>query len=337
MSSRGHFLAAGAACGAFGSIGILRWPGEAAQYSYKLGDNQTPTHPMNVANLEAAKRIADASQGQIEVKVFANSILGGDQQMLEQLRSGALELIQISTNNIGSVIPAASLLSVPFAFKSPQQYQSAANGPLGAYIGNAAGGVGMRKFASSVYGGFFEIQNRLRAIDVPADLKGLKIRVPAGALEVGTFEALGASPTVVTLSEVYTSLQTHIVDAIEVPLLTVRNFKFYEQVQYCSLTHHSGLTYLMFANSIAWERLPKRLQDIVDRELNLAAVAASRSAVSQEGSVEAELTADGMKFNRPATEPFARVMRASGLYGRLRDQSDPRAWEMLEKTTGKLV
>ena len=335
--SRKRLLGLGVGAGAFASVGILRWPGDAAQYTYKLANDQTPTHPMNVTTTDAIKRITEASGGQIEVKLFPSSVLGSDPQMLAQLRSGALELVQMGNNIMGSVIPAAALLSLPFAFKNPQQYQAAASGPLGAYIGDAATKIGLRKFDTSFYGGFFEIQNRLRPINVPADLKGLKIRVPPGPIDVGTFKAFDASPTTITLAEVYTSLQTHVIDGIEVPLPTVRNFKFYEQVKYCSLTHHSGLSYLLFANADAWHRLPKNLQEVLDRELGAAAAAASKSMVAQEVSVEAELTAAGMTFNRPVLEPFSQVIRSSGLYHQLRDQYDPKAFELLEKTTGKLV
>lgn len=335
--SRRRFIVSGAAAGAFASIGILRWPGEAAQFTYKLANDQTLTHPMNVATVDAIKRIGDASGGQLEIKLFPNSELGGDTQMITQLRSGALELLQIGNNILGSVIPSAALLGTPFAFKNAQQYQSAVSGPLGAYIGTAAAAIGLRKFETAFYGGFFEMQNRVRPITAPADLRGLKIRVPAGPIDVGMFKAFDASPTVISLAEVYTSLQTHIVDGIEVPLPTVRNFKFYEQVKFCSLTHHSGLAYIPFANGDAWQRLPKNLQEILDRELNAAAAAGSKLMATQETSVEAELTADGMTFNRPALEPFGEVIRASGLYRRLRDQFDPKGWDMLEKTTGKLV
>jgi tripartite ATP-independent transporter DctP family solute receptor len=335
--SRQRLLALGAGAGAYASIGVLRWPGDAAQFSYKLANDQTPTHPMNVATAEAIKRIGDAAGGQIEVKLFPSSVLGGDTQMLAQTRSGALELVQMGSNILGSVIPSAALLGMPFAFTSPQQFQAGANGPLGAYIGAAGMKIGLRKFETSFYGGFFEMQNRVRPIVAPGDLKGLKIRVPPGPIDVGTFKAFDASPTVISLGDVYTSLQTHLIDGIEVPLPTVRNFKFYEQLKYCSLTHHSGLSYFLFANADAWQRLPKTLQELLDREFTAAAAAATKSMAAQEGSVEVELTGDGMVFNRPALEPFSQVIRASGLYRQWRDQYDLRGWEMLEKTTGKLV
>ncbi len=117
----------------------------------------------------------------------------------------------------------------------------------------------------------------------------------------------------------------------------MRNFKFYEQVKYCSLTHHSGLAYLLFANGNAWQRLPRNLQEIADREFNAAAAAGSKGMAGQEASIETELRSDGMIFNRPALEPFGEVIRASGLYKQLREQYDPKGWDMLEKTTGKLV
>jgi TRAP-type transport system periplasmic protein len=335
--TRRRFLTVGAAAGAFASIGILRRPGEAAEFTFKLANDQTPTHPMNVATVDAIARIKEATSGRLDIKLFHSSILGGDPQMLQQLRSGALEMMQVGNNVLTAVIPSAAQLSMPFAFRTPQQYQAAANGPLGAYIGTAAAALGLRKFETAFYGGFFEIQNHVRPINAPSDLKGLKIRVPPGPIDVGTFKAFDAAPTTITLGEVYTSLQTHVIDGIEVPLPTVRNFKFYEQVKYCSLTHHSGLAYFLTANGDAWKRLPKNLQDIVDREFNVAAASGSKLMASQEGTIEAELTSDGMTFNRPNLEPFSQVIRASGLYKQLRDQYDAKGFEMLEKTTGKLI
>jgi tripartite ATP-independent transporter DctP family solute receptor len=335
--TRARFLATGAAAGTFASIGVLRWPGEAAQFTLKLGNDQTPTHPMNVATTAALDRIREGSNGQLDIHLFGNSILGSDTDMVAQLRTGALEMMQVGNNILGSVIPASSLLSIPFAFRSAEQYQAAADGPLGAYIAAAGEKLGIRKFPTAFYGGFFQIQNRVRPIERPGDLAGLKIRVPAGPIDVGTFRALGAAPTVLNLSEVYTALQTHLVDGIEVPLPTLRNFKFYEQVKYCSLTNHIGLAYLLFANGAAWQRLPSNLQALVERELGAAALGASKAMAAQEVSITGELTTLGVTFNRPAPEPFAQTIRAAGMYKTWRDQFDPKGWDELEKTTGKLT
>lgn len=335
--SRKRALAGGAAAGAFASIAVLRWPAGAAQFTLKLANDQVATHPMNVSNERAAKRIRDASNGQLEIGLFPNSLLGGDTQMLAQLRSGAIDLMQSGNNVLGNVIPAAALLSIPFAFTSQQHYQAAADGPLGAYIGGRAARIGLRAFPTTFYGGFFDIQNRLRPIDAPGDLRGLKLRVPPGPIDVGTFKAFDASPTVITLGEVYTSLQAHLIDGIEVPLPTLQNFKFYEQVKFCSLTQHSALAYLVLANADTWRRLPKNLRDLLDREFDDAAKDAAKLLAAQEATIQSTLTGEGMVFNRPALEPFGRVLRNAGFYRQLRDQSDPQGWDALEKATGKLT
>ncbi|HTX02493.1 MAG TPA: TRAP transporter substrate-binding protein [Candidatus Acidoferrales bacterium] len=335
--SRKRVIASGAAAGAWSSIAFLRYPGEAAQFSFKLANDQTATHPMNVATAAAVKRIQDASNGQIEINVFANSALGSDPQMMTQIRSGALELLQLGSNILGSVVPAAAFLTLPFAFQSSKELLSSSNGPLGAYIAAACERIGIRKFQNGFYGGTFQMQNRLRPINVPGDLRGIKMRVPPGPIDVATFKAFDAAPTVISLAEVYTSLQTHLVDGIEVPLPTVQNFKYYEQVKFCSITNHSSLVYLMLANAAAWQKLPKNLQDILDKELGAAADAASTSMASQEVTIEATLRGEGMEFNRPATEPFRQIIRNSGLYAQWRDQYDPKGWDALEKTTGKLA
>jgi len=335
--SRKQLLAGGAAAGAYASIGFLRWPGEAAQFSYKLANDQTVTHPMNVFTADAVKRIQAATNGRVEIRLFPNSQLGSDPQMIAQTRSGAIEFLQIGNNILGTVIPASALLGVPFAFNNYKQMIVSANGPIGAYIASAADKVGLRKFDGTFYGGTFQTQNRVRPINEPADLKGLKIRVPPGPLDVATFKAFEAAPTVISIAEVYTSLQTHLVDGIEVPLPTVQNFKFYEQVTYCSMTNHSYITYFTFANAEMWQQVPKDVRDVIDRELSVAGSGSTASMGEQEVTIEATLHNEGMTFNRPSVEPFRRIIRGSGLYAEWKEHYDPKGWDALEKTTGKLV
>jgi tripartite ATP-independent transporter DctP family solute receptor len=335
--SRRSLLTSAAAAGAFASIGILRYPGSAAQFTYKLANDQPEAHPLTIFATRAAKAVLEASGGQLEIRVFPSSTLGNDTEMLAQTRSGAIELVQIGNNILANVVPAAALEGIPFAFSSYDQMMSAANGPLGAYIGAQAAKAGLRKFDGSWYGGTFHVENRLRPIVTPDDLKGLKIRVPAGPLDVAIFKAFDASPTVVALADVYTSLQTHLVDGIEVPLPTLDNFHFYEQVKYVSMTGHNVLNYMLFANADAWARLPKSLQDIMDREFVASSASASAMMSANEQSIETKLRSLGLVFNRPDVAPFRGVIKGAGLYGKWRDQYGVEAWNILTKTTGELA
>ena len=334
--TRSRLLGTGAGAGALASVGVLRWPGDAAQFRFKLANDQTALHPMTSESVAAAKRILEASNGQLEITVFPDSALGGDPQMLAQARTGAIELLQTGNNILSSVLPAAALFNIPFAFRSGTELQSAANGPLGTYVGDAIEKLGLHKFPRTFYGGTFQIQNSLRPVNDPADLRGMKIRVPPGQLDVATFKALGVAPTVVSLAEVYTSLMTHLVDGLEAPLPTLQNFKLYEQVRYCALTNHTGLAYFMVANGDAWQRLPAKLQDLVQREFGVAAATASTAFAAQETSIASTLVKEGMAFTHPAPEPFRAIIRNAGLYAGWRAQFDPSGWEALEKTTGPL-
>jgi tripartite ATP-independent transporter DctP family solute receptor len=326
-----------AAAGVVASVGFVRFPGSAAEFTFKLANDQPERHPMTFESIAAAKRVLDASGGQLDIKVFPASTLGGDPQMLAQARSGAIELLQIGNNVAANVVPAAALESIPFAFANHKELMDAANGDLGRLIADGLDKVNLRALAGAFYGGAFQMQSRVAPIEKPADLKGLKMRVPPGPIDVATFKAFGAAPTVITLADVYTSLQTHIIDAIEVPLPTIENFKFYEQIKYCSLTHHANLVYVMVANADAWARLPKKLQDIVAREFGIAADKASAGMLAAEESIETKLRGRGIAFNTPDPEPFRRAVKDAGLYPAWRDQYGADAWHALEKVTGKLA
>ncbi len=333
--SRKHVL--GAAAGAFASVGILRYRGDAAEFSYKLANDTVPTHPLNVSTAAAVKRIQDASGGQLEIRVFENASLGSDPQLLSQVRTGAVEFIEVGNDILGAIVPAAALGTMPFAFSSYQQMETATGGAYGTYVAGLAEKAGIRKFPNAFYAGLFQTESRLGPITTPADLKGLKIRVPPGPLAIAMFKAFDASPTPVSLAEVYTSLQTHLVDALTVPLPVFEKFKFYEQVKYCSLTSHSFVNYLLLGNLAAWQRLPKKLQDIVDREFTQAANEATLSMADQEQNLETTLRGQGMTFNAPALEPFRQVIRSAGLYAQWRQQYDPTAFDLLQKAVGKLA
>ena len=107
----------------------------------------------------------------------------------------------------------------------------------------------------------------MRPISTPADMRGLKIRIQDSPINLALFKALGATPTVTSGAEMYTGLQTHILDGVAVPVVVLETFKLYEVTKYVSYTHHSWNSFTMVANGEAWNRLPKDLQDIVSRNL----------------------------------------------------------------------
>jgi TRAP-type C4-dicarboxylate transport system substrate-binding protein len=235
------------------------------------------------------------------------------------------------------VLPAAALEAIPFAFSSQAEFMKAANGPLGAYLGSAAAKLGLYKFGTTWYGGAWQMQNNLKPIVSPDDLKGIKIRVPPNPVDVSTFRAFGANPVSIGGGQMYIALQTKLVDAVEVPLTSLQTFKLFEVVKYVAITNHNYLSYSMLANADSWQKIPKNLQTIIEHEFNSALSTASAAQLQSEETVEAQLKAEGMIFNRPNVEPFRQVIRNSGLYAQWRDQFAPQGWPVLEKSAGKLI
>src|SRR6202023_101996 len=120
--------------------------------------------------------------------------------------------------------------------------------------------------------GFRQITTSTKPIVTPADLQGMKIRVPVSALWTSLFKSLGASPTGINFAEVYSALQTKLVDGQENPLAIIYAAKLYEVQKYCSLTNHMWDGWWFLANKAAWDKVPATIQEIVAKRINEAAL-----------------------------------------------------------------
>ena len=190
--------------------------------------------------------------------------------MLTQLRSGAIAFFNCPGSILANVVPIAAMEGVAFAFRTLQQACDAMDGPFGANIRSAITAAGLYTFDKAWCGGFHEVINSVRPIVVPADLQGLKLRVPPAPLETAMFKALGASPNPINMAETYVSLQTHVVDGAALPLSTIESYKVYEVQKYVSFTNHLFTSYTPLANVDAMQSLPKDMRDIIDRNFNAA-------------------------------------------------------------------
>ena len=334
--TRGAFVASAAAAGAYASIGILRFPADAAEFSYKLALDQATTHPQSIRSAEAAKRVRDASGGQLDIAVYPANQLGDDTAIMSQVRSGAIEFIQISEAIIANSVPAAALDSAPFAFKNYADVFAAVDGPMGDYMRAEIAKIGVYPFKKFWNSGFKQMITGTKAIATPDDLKGLKIRVPPAPVELEIFRSLGASPTPINFAEAYTALQTHLVDGAELPLVTIENGKFYEVQKYVAITNHLWTGYTMLANDAAWQRLPAKLRELTESNFNDSAVQERQDVVALDTSLEQKLKEQGLTINRPNTAPFRTALQQAGFYTKWQQSFTPQGWALLEKAVGKL-
>jgi tripartite ATP-independent transporter DctP family solute receptor len=312
--------------------------GEAAEFEYKMGHSSPESHPFHKRLLEVADRIGKESGGRMTLSIFPASQLGGDNDLLSQARSGAVEFVQPAGLILASVLPVAAINGMGFAFKDYDQVWQAIDGDLGNYIrGEISAKAGLVPMERRWDLGFRQITTSQKPVKSARDLDGLKLRVPGAPALVALFKALGAYPVSMQFGEVYTSLQTHIVDGQENPLSVIDAGKFYEVQKYCALSHHVWDGYWICANPDAWARLPQDLQGIVAKAFNETALLERADLAKLDQSLQATLEGKGVTFTEPDIGSFRDKLRSAGFYAEWRGKIGDEAWTLLEKYVGKLA
>lgn len=309
----------------------------AAEFQFKYGNNLPLTHPLNTRSQEAAERIARESGGRVEVKIFPNNQLGGDTDMLGQVRNGGITFFTPSALVIATLVPVAAINAVGFAFSDYGQVWAAMDGKLGAHVRAAIAKAGLHAFERIWDNGFRQMTTSGKPIETAADMAGLKIRVPVSPISIAMFKALSASPASLQFSEVYSSLQTKIVDAQENPLPIIQVAKLYEVQKSCALTNHVWDGFWFIANGRAFNGLPADLKGVVSTAFNDAGMKQREDIKALNESVVTDLKAKGLLFNSPAPDTFRAKLRDSGFYAEWKNRFGPEAWGLLEEAVGKLA
>ncbi|QTL03565.1 TRAP transporter substrate-binding protein [Aquabacter sp. L1I39] len=333
--SRRAFLGSAAALSAAATIGMPRIA-RAAEYELKYANNLPLSHPLNIRAQQAAERVAAETKGQVEIKIFPNNQLGGDTDMLAQVRSGGVTFFTPSALVIATLVPVAAINAVGFAFADYDQVWKAMDGPVGTLVRNAIAKSGLYAFEKMWDNGFRQNTTSNRPITTAKDMDGLKIRVPVSPLSISMFKALGAAPTSLQFSEVYSSLQTRIVDAQENPLPIIQVAKLYEVQKYCSLSNHIWDGYWFIANGRAWRELPADLQKVVSGAINDAGLAQRGDIKKLNENVQSDLESKGLTFNKVDPASFRQKLRDNGFYTEWKGRFGDEAWALLEGAVGKL-
>ena len=308
-----------------------------AEFNYKYANNLPISHPMNIRAKEMADAIRTETNGRVDIQIFPNNQLGSDTDVLSQLRSGGVEFFTLSGLILSTLVPASSISGVGFAFSDYASVWKAMDGDLGAYIRQQIGKANLVAMDKIWDNGFRQITSSSRPIATPQDLKGLKIRVPVSPLWTSMFKALEAAPTSINFAEVYSALQTKIVDGQENPLAIIATAKLDEVQKYCSLSNHMWDGFWFLGNRRAWEKLPADLQTVVAKHINGAAVKERADVAALNASLQQELAGKGMTFNQPDGTLFRDQLRKAGFYSEWKAKYGDEAWALLERSAGKLA
>ena len=333
-TNRRHFLARSALAGAAFTTGVLvkASPARAAQFEYKLGHDLPEAYPLHIRSVEMAEAIAKETNGRLRITVFPNSQLGGQTGMLSQLRSGAIQFLNTLNGVYMEVVPAAGIEAVGFAFKSAQAAVAAMEGPLGAHVRGEFKSKGIYAFEKRWSLGMRHMCSSTKPIKTAADFLGFKMRTPPSKIAVDLFTTLGASPTPITAAEMYTSLKTHLVDGLDLPVDAVQFFKLYEVIKYVTYTNHMWSGYFLTANLDAWNALPPDIQAVVERNAAKYALIEQRDRSAGEGTYSKTLQGEGVAFGEADTTSMR--SKLGPYYAKWKDYFGAQTWTLLENAAG---
>ncbi|MDY7579411.1 TRAP transporter substrate-binding protein [Herbaspirillum sp. RTI4] len=309
----------------------------AAEFNYKMATGQDPTHPVNKRAQEALTRIKEATGGRVDIRLFPANQLGSDTDLLAQVRNGGVEFFNLSASILATLVPASGIANMGFAFNGYDQVWKAMDGDLGKYIRSQIEKIGIITVSRSWDNGFRQVTSSTRAIRTPDDLRGFKMRVPPAPILTSLFQALGAGPTPINFNEVYSALQTKLVEGQENPLPIIATARLYEVQKYCSMTSHVWDGYWVLGNRRAVEKLPADLQAIVLREFDRAALDQRGDIAKLNDSLRQDMTSKGLQFVDVDKNAFRDALRKSSFYKDWKAKFGEQGWNLLQQEVGALA
>lgn len=316
-------------------VSTIRFAGaQTAEFNYKYANNLPISHPMNVRAQEAVDKIREETGGRVSIQIFPNNQLGADTDMLSQVRSGGVEFFTLSPLILSTLVAKASISGIGFAFPGYDQVWPAIDGELGAFVRGEIEKSNLVVLDKIWDNGFRQITSSVGPIATADDLKGFKIRVPVSPLWTSMFTAFESAPASINFAEVYSALQTGIVDGQENPLAIISTAKLYEVQKYLSMTNHMWDGFWFLANKRAWEAMPEDVREVVAGHINEAAVNERADVAALNVGLRDELQASGMEINEPDTASFRQKLADAGFYGEWKANYGEDAWAILEKAVG---
>ena len=293
-----------------------------------------PSHPFTLRLAEAAEKIHTVTDGDVAIDIFSSAQLGADTAVLGQVRSGAIELCSISGLVLSTLAPAASLCSLGFLYDDYETVWASMDGALGEYIDHEIEKAHIVSVGPVWDNGFRQITTADRHIENADNLRNLKIRVPLSPILTSTFKYLSAAPVSMNFAEVYTALQTGLVDGQENPLAIIDAGKLYEVQAFVSLTSHAWDGYYVLSNARFWARLPRDVRRIVTDVFGEYALIQRRDSIDLSGQLQQKLEQIGLSFDQPDKASFRDTLQREGYYGAWRERFGHEAWHVLETAVG---
>ncbi|MDW7677998.1 MAG: TRAP transporter substrate-binding protein, partial [Bacillota bacterium] len=237
-------------------------PSAEAEYVIRVGHTNAPDHYYQWGLEYFAERVAEKTDGRVEILVFPADQLGGQRQEVEGLMIGTHDMVLVSTMVLSNFEPAIGAFDLPFLFSNREHAFKVLDGEIGDEVAAKFEDQGI-KLLAYWENGYRYITNSVRPIVVPEDVRGLKIRVPESPVFLSTFTAMGAAATPMAFGEVFSALQLGTVDGQENPAGHVIHNAFYEVQDYISLTGHFYTAQPLAMSKDLYDSLPADIQQAI--------------------------------------------------------------------------
>jgi tripartite ATP-independent transporter DctP family solute receptor len=302
MTFRRSFLLAAMTAGVFASSFNV---GAADNMVIKAADVHPAGYPNVVAIENMGKKITAATNGRIKFQMFPGSVLGGEKEMIEQTQVGAIQILRTSLGPIGPVVPEVNVFNMPFVFRDEAHMRAVIDGPIGQEMLDKITASSARMVGLGWMDGGSRSLYTKKPVRKPDDLKGMKIRMMGNPLFVDTMNAMGGNGISMGYGEVFTALQTGVVDGAEnnpPTLFTANHYqagaKFYTQ------TNHLIIPEIFVMSKVAWDKLSKDEQALFRKFAREAQMEQRALWDKSVADYTAKLKAAGVEFIAIDNKPF---------------------------------
>lgn len=235
--------------------------GKKPSYTFRLADNQPADYPTVIGDEKFAELVEERTDGRIKIEVFPSAQLGDEKSVLEQVQLGAIEFTRINANPLVEFNKDFSVLALPYVFESEEHLWNFLESQKATELLDGLEQSKMKGLAYYDSGSrSFYSTEKLKSMK---DLKGLKIRVQQSEINIDFLSALGTSATPMPYGEVFSALQTGIIDGAENNLPSLDSSNHYQEAKHVLLDHHQRTPEVLLMSDAAWDKLDKEDQEIV--------------------------------------------------------------------------
>jgi tripartite ATP-independent transporter DctP family solute receptor len=273
----------------------------------KLGHIQSENDLWHEGALKFKEEVEARSNGQIKISLYPNSTLGGDRDMAEGMQIGTVDFALIA-GVLGNFEPSIQLLELPYLFNSEEEYNKVVHGEVGKEIADRvlqASDIRILNFWDR--GPRHVTANK--EINTLEDIKGLKIRLPEIKAMEQTWKAMGAAPTTMAWSEVYTGLEQNVIEAQENPIPFIYGGRIHEVQEYLALTAHKYEYVTLSMSEQTWSKLTPEQQQIITEAANVATDYENGLVKDKTAEILETMKSEGLKVTTPDTAAFAEAAK----------------------------